>query len=435
MPYTLKHSWLRNADVGVAAARMPLFQEQLYTDSVSHTQGMVALNLIGDLDTELAIAMTEFGWFADGLSDAPRGRSLSAELKAARHLQSIAEASLELARAVWGLDWVSGGEMTEEKSAALGYLALLAENRPEQAELVVSQGGPDRERAALGTALRYVSAPVLEDFLDSYFAQSATITLPLAGKINLWAFDHDPFPPGGGEEVLAIMEASARGAEQLFGSPFPMNDIIMVVQDDKYEWEYGGEHYGDSIRVRRYGSIADADHVFHEIGHYYWTPRPSGGWSNDWLVEGIAELVQDYVRIGLVERRLALNNPRSYPPFGLRGDETLERQLREAAEAVYAPEHGCAARGVENVHALSTLDKESWGGCEYALGRYLLLSLFDLLGETALSPALRELHLWDSDAITEEQVYRVFLEHTPPGLEDEFHSLYRRIHGGPFIDS
>ena len=34
----------------------------------------------------------------------------------------------------------------------------------------------------------------------------------------------------------------------------------------------------------------------------------------------------------------------------------------------------------------------------------------------------------------EEDFYRVFLKHTPPGLEDEFRDLYRRLHGGPAAD-
>ena len=36
------------------------------------------------------------------------------------------------------------------------------------------------------------------------------------------------------------------------------------------------------------------------------------------------------------------------------------------------------------------------------------------------------------DRPTEEEIYGTFLKHTPPGLEDEFRDLYRRLHGGPF---
>ena len=55
-----------------------------------------------------------------------------------------------------------------------------------------------------------------------------------------------------------------------------------------------------------------------------------------------------------------------------------------------------------------------------------------------MSSALRELYLrseHDDLSQTEEDIYRAFLKHTPPGLEDEFRDLYRRLHGGPFLDA
>ena len=38
----------------------------------------------------------------------------------------------------------------------------------------------------------------------------------------------------------------------------------------------------------------------------------------------------------------------------------------------------------------------------------------------------------DDPRPTEEEIYGTFLKHTPPGFEDEFRDLYRRLHGGPF---
>ncbi len=55
-----------------------------------------------------------------------------------------------------------------------------------------------------------------------------------------------------------------------------------------------------------------------------------------------------------------------------------------------------------------------------------------------MSAALRELHLHPEVAgrdLTEEDFYRIFLQHTPPGLEDEFRDLYRRLYGGPYADA
>ncbi len=65
------------------------------------------------------------------------------------------------------------------------------------------------------------------------------------------------------------------------------------------------------------------------------------------------------------------------------------------------------------------------------LGRLLLL-----FGEEAFSLALQELHLPSLEAHgpTEEEIYGIFLKHAPPGLEQEFRDVYKRIHGGPFLD-
>ena len=98
-------------------------------------------------------------------------------------------------------------------------------------------------------------------------------------------------------------------------------------------------------------------------------------------------------------------------------------------------------RGIENIHGLSALDTHAqslWQRCIYALDRHFLISLFATLGEGAMSSALRELYLrseHDDLSQTEEDIYRAFLKHTPPGLEDEFRDMYRRLHGGPSVDA
>ena len=74
----------------------------------------------------------------------------------------------------------------------------------------------------------------------------------------------------------------------------------------------------------------------------------------------------------------------------------------------------------------------------HPFGGFGLNSLFHTLGEEAMSSALGELYLRSEhydEGSTEEQIYRTFLKHTPPGLEDEFRDLYRRLHGGPFVDA
>ena len=58
------------------------------------------------------------------------------------------------------------------------------------------------------------------------------------------------------------------------------------------------------------------------------------------------------------------------------------------------------------------------------------------LGKRRSPLALQELHLPSLEAHgpTEEEIYGIFLKHATPGLEQEFRDVYKRIHGGPFLD-
>ena len=166
---------------------------------------------------------------------------------------------------------------------------------------------------------------------------------------------------------------------------------------------------------------------------------------------GGADLVRAYVKDRLIQRyhesnpQLPQGAPRPDVPFSFISPyidpeyrETLENLLRDDAERLQDP-NGCGAFG--NIHALRIPDHpaaEDAFICSYVFGRYLLLSLHNLFGEAAFSSALQELHhLLPPGSLrpTEEEIYGVFLKHTPPGLEREFRALYKRVHGGPFLNA
>lgn len=74
--------------------------------------------------------------------------------------------------------------------------------------------------------------------------------------------------------------------------------------------------------------------------------------------------------------------------------------------------------------------------CGYALGQYFPTRLYDAMELAAFSSAMREIYERYLDYQyhpTEEQVYRIFLKHTPPDREVAFQDVYRRLHGGPFL--
>ena len=251
------------------------------------------------------------------------------------------------------------------------------------------------------------------DLLASHAAQTATITLPLAGAVTLWAFHHAPFPPGA--DLLALVERSVRGAERLLGAPFPLTDVIVLVVN---AWEYdlspGGVNFVDSLvllRGRDQASLAGL--LDHEIAHFYLAFEVGPLW----LVEGGANFAQAYI-----------------PAWG-----------GGAAPPALAPpsEHArawCAEGGVPNIRALSDPDPPDavrQHTCHYSLGQYFLTALFHTVGAAAFSAALGELYdryLRFQPTPTEEQVYRAFRRHVPPDREAAFLDVYRRLHGGPFLD-
>ena len=129
------------------------------------------------------------------------------------------------------------------------------------------------------------------------------------------------------------------------------------------------------------------------------------------LVEGEAEFMWSYTndRIGL---------------------ESLEDRKPTAWGLV---ESNCFDQGIRNIQELNERQETSDRGliCNYSLGAYFLLSLFETLGEEATGTALRELYLLSESEerwVTEAEIYSAFLKSTPSGLEEEFLSLYRQIH-------
>ena len=447
----LTHIWLRDAGLGDSVARL-----SWVTDGVSDFEraalGALATTAESDLETaksalsmtladrdlKLAILVASSDWFADGVDYDDPYRS---EESAIRALTDIAE-SLELARVVSELLWIAD-DMTVYESQALRYLAGIAGTdldlaisaagspwvedgivsleslalndlkettdwnpefaahamsfsaaapardsdvhlistlyrlrvgRPEQFEHLIDQpwftDGLDPEERAFTITLDFADPRWFYDLVETRFTQSATISLPLANDVNLWAFQGTSFPPD--EDLLVIVEKAVRGAERFMAVPFPTNDVIVLfLEGSKYLGGFGAVHESDHVRISRSGdSPVLSETVYHEVAHYYF----SGGIGPTWLVEGGADFMVSYIRDW----------------FGV---ESLEDRLLTSAEL---SRHRCVEGGIENIHGLSILDTHDqflWQRCNYALGLHFLISLYQTLGEEAVSSALSDLHL------------------------------------------
>ena len=227
-------------------------------------------------------------------------------------------------------------------------------------------------------------------------------TLPLGGKVKLFAVSRDTSLL---DEVFERNRTAVVEIEKFVGVPFPKT--------------YAGAFY-EPTEPSNYRDVfvnvgsASQSVIYHEVGHTYFRQRPLP----KWVSEGAAEFLSYYVLYD--------------------GDVGSHYRLRN-----------CAIIGVDRVQEL--LDyRENVGPsgdiiCEYTMGRKFLEGMYVHLGADVISAWLRELY-WAAenmadpetgsvDWLPESEIYRIMLDATPPGKQDEFRHLYRQLHGGPAPDS
>ena len=249
------------------------------------------------------------------------------------------------------------------------------------------------------------------DLLESHFTQDRTISLPLAGDVNIWVFQNTPFPAH--EDLTTIIETTARVSENFVGSPFPTTDIILLVADfcETVYFGFGGIHHGSHMHLIRYCDNP-VQSIPHETAHYYFTKGPR------WFNEGGAQFIKD-----LVDHR--------------NGDWGLGDQIHNTTRSVQS----CIDDyELENIRHLIFLRANPLGihppnQCVYPMGEHFMLKIWETIGEGSMSSALRELlpsvlakELQD----VEKAIYVAFLKHAPADRKDDFRDLYRTLHSGPY---
>ena len=267
--------------------------------------------------------------------------------------------------------------------------------------------GLDSEEAAFITAISRVpigSPTLYQDLLDTHFTQAKTISLPLAGEVNIWVFSGEPFKLG--EDHRPLIEDTARILEDFLKVPFPTTDIILLAYSSG---KLSQSHVGSHIQVRK------GDFIWvipHEVAHYYFTGRAG---HRRWFSEGGADFISNLVfhRIGLAE----------FP-----SSKTSKAQARQIC-------------GFENIRHLQFVKDSSWewavnepSGCFYSMGENFMHAVLETIGEEAMSSALREhfLALDNNRHDFEQAIYRAFLKHAPPDRKEDFQEIYRTLHGGPY---
>ncbi len=378
----------------------------------ARSNAVYPLREVYERDAEFGRELARAPWIDDGI--------VRWETDAMYGLGYLMDLDRTLARTI--LTYSSEEPVRSRNALLLKVLGELSWQNPESFEPLVSQpwfvDGLSPEERALIVALTKApgSHSLYEDLLASHHTQSKSITLPLSGNVDLWAFQHRPFPPG--REILAIMEQGVRGIERLVGAPLPVTDIIvMSVDSSEYGTDAGGVNLGDSVYIYLpQDQGVDRKLIYHELAHFYlgFETAPF------WLVEGGANFAAEFVAAAFDSDNWDGRIPANEVQFTT-----------------------CRENGIPNVHALSDPDPPDAGWqatCQYSLGQYFTTRLFNTVGEAAFSSALRELHLsylnfryW-SPPPSEEEAFRIFRKHVPPNRAPAFLDLYRRLHGGPFVD-
>ena len=296
--FALRHmAHLANADLNTArmAASLGWFVDE---PTVWETQSIRRLSELAHIDHQLPGPIVDLPWFRDGIEHWE-----DAALKGVTRVSSV---DLELGKRILRSSWFTDDISLVESSGlnALGNAALLGNpDLAQWGEYAVNGGvglyaistisrvmdmgddswdrlteqpwfadGLDQEELALIYVLGRIvrSSPQLyNDLIQTPFTQSATVSLPLAGEVNLWVFQPEPFHHSQ-DKILPQLEDSVRIMEEFMGAPFPVADVILVVPiigpegGPRNRWgrALGRFHFGHKVQDRGGGKLLHG----HQLG-------------------------------------------------------------------------------------------------------------------------------------------------------------------------
>ena len=414
----LLNFWRRDAVFGSRVAAFGWISDQVDQEELHMLD---ALGRIASKNVEMATAATKFPWVLDGVA--------VHEPELMHALDRLTHNDIQLARKLASLPMYADEEASVLDSYVMSALIRFAEIGADTFETIVSQpwfldGLDDDEAAAvvvLGTDPEDIGS-TSGDLLNSPHTESKTVSLPMAGDVNIRVISGAPLSPD--DDTLSLIEDAAREIEAFLDTPFPTDEVIALVKDLRTDegnvfhlGEFVGQHYGTHIRINRVDRQSDLDFrsiISHEMTHYY-TFNPH------WFNESVAELAAAYVndRLGL---------------------QSVSARSESAAADVQSD---CAeGEGLENIrHSLYRDPLRYYYGisaCTYLMGENLLLQTYLTIGEEAVSSALRDLYALRGEIDREvagARMYETLLKHTPQDRRQEFRDVFRRLYGGSFEDS
>ena len=392
-----------------------------FLEELELTQQKLAqrISLINRVSNALDVA-PEFAWLHDGISPV--------EMEWLVAFNELFDAigqpeALGLASLPWFQDSIDAFDMSVMNLLMWRKLIL----RPEIVDLNLSADGISEDDGfylmALGDALNR-SEHQYQDLLNQHHIANRTLTMPLAGDIDVTVVRHTPFPDN--DPTFDLTEDIALQLEEFMGVPFPLDNILILILEASVR---NGERPMIGVAYAIWGHLVMVPPrhnpgfhlaVFHEVSHLYW-----GGHTGapPWWTEGAAGFLPDIARDAL-------------------GHETLEERRKQL---LWDTSRECWNQGIRTVSTYYHLQRtqphvaRDRGICNYALGEIFLVEMYLLLGHDVTSAAMRQLYVdaRDSgwlDPVTDQKIYDAFRANTPDDKFDEFRKLFLRLHGGARVN-
>lgn len=391
------------------------------------------MQLLFNLDAQLAEEIADLVW-ADKI-DADEAGAIS-------QLHEILAQDPALANQLAGMPFFNAS-IEQHDIDALFWLRRLGVNYKSDLELVRNQdwfldGLSDTEAVFIPILVRHADLRTLKIFGEDDFRILATgefvdnsrldsIDTPLPGTVGLVSFN---LPDFFADEFLSLVTGAVSTLEEIIGEPFPVEKIPILFtpppESKSSNTTIVGLYVGTHILVEPSLAIKDAKRIVtHELAHYYFSGSASRGLPL-WFGEGGPNFAASYL--------MAQTGVQSL------GDRKKDLGSYSNSDVAYCERN----LGVPNIQKLigyierdgyyEHRDSQSYI-CNYILGEYLFLNLYETMGQERFKAALNETYnasISSDRLITEEEIYQAFLRHTPKDKTSDFQEIYDRWHGGQF---
>ena len=243
------------------------------TDGITEREGRVLdhIRAIAQIDPSMSQRVAGSLWLSDGVTQGELGIVFS--------LLELADTHPEIAVMVTTVPDEAGSLMADVLTIFLGELLSSDPGRSEQfLSQSWFQDGLTEEEAALIVALRPTlnddvdSEEVFADLLQRGHVRSETISLPLAGEIDLFAVGRSEFELEG---LLERMAFAVESMEGFMGTPWPKPDVIALLELESDLGSYdGGWNAGAYVVLKDPSKYT----TYHELAHYYFKSTIGPQW-------------------------------------------------------------------------------------------------------------------------------------------------------------